>query len=171
MGNPIGGRITISVTKSLAAATAYDAKDVLSESASAGASWTFSAIARENGSGGYITKAHVISETTALAPRLTLFLFNAVPTSALNDHAANTAPIAADLAKYIGRINFPAMESSNLGTGMSDSLATPSTYGNLPLAFQCAAGVDDLYGILVTWDAFTQVATKNMTIRLTVDQF
>jgi len=162
--------VTVSVTKALAAASAYVAEDVLSESASAGTVWTFSTIAKVNGGTGYIVKAQAISETTALTPRLTLFLFNATPTGAVvNDNVANTSLLHANLSQYVGKIDFPAME--DLGTGDSESVASPSTYGNLPLAFQCATAADDLIGILVTRDAFTQVATKDMTIRLTTEQY
>jgi hypothetical protein len=160
---------TVSVTKALAAAGDYAAEDVLSESAIAGTAWTFTAVARANGASGYITKAHVICETTGLTPRLTLFLFKATPTSNLNDNVANTALLHADLANYIGKIDFPAME--DLG-GDSEAVATPSTYGNLPLAFTCASGADDLYGILVTRDAITgESAGDDMTVRLTVEQY
>ena len=168
----VGGVIeTISVTKALAAASAYDAGDVLSENATdgQGTAWTFSAIARADGASGYITKAHIISETTALTPRLVLYLFTATPTSELDDHAANTALLYADVANYVGRIDFPALSEN--GTGASEAVATPSTYGNLPIAFTCAAAADDLFGVLVTLDVFTQVATKDMVIKLTVEQF
>ncbi len=163
--------VTVSVTKALASASAYDAEDVLSESASngVGTAWTFSAIAKVNNGTGYIVKAQAICETTAVTPRLTLFLFNATPTSELDDHAANTALLHADLANYVGKIDFPAME--DLGTGDSESIASPSTYGNLPMAFQCATAADDLYGILVTRDAFTNTAGNDMTIRLTVEHY
>lgn len=171
IGTVSGVLKSVSVTKVLVAATAYDAADVLSESATngVGTAWTFSAIARANGTGGYITKAHVISETTAITPRLVLYLFKAAPTCELDDHAANTALLHADLANYIGRIDFPAM--SEHGTGDAETLATPSTIGSLPLAFECAAGADDLFGVLVTLDAFTQDAADDMTIVLTADQY
>ena len=159
----------VSVTKALIAASAYSAEDVVSESATntVGTSWTFSAITRGNNLGGYIVKAQVISETTNITPRLTLYLFNVVPTSELDDNAANTALLHADLAKYVGKIDFPAME--DLG-GDSSALATPSTYGNLPLAFKCTTNADDLFGILVTRDAFTQTAGDDMTVILTCEQ-
>ncbi len=162
--------VTISVTKVLAAASAYHAEDVLSESATngIGTSWTFTSIARQAGAGGYITKAHAISEATAVTPRLTLFVFTAAPTCELDDHAANTALLHADLANYVGKIDFPAME--DLGTGDSEAVATPSTYGNLPLAFTCAATSRNLIGVLISRDAFTQVAGNDMVIRLTVEQ-
>ena len=160
----------VSVTKALVAASAYAAADVLSESATngVGTAWTFSAIASGNGRSGEVTKAHVISETTALTPRLVLYLFTAAPTCELDDNAANTALLHADQANYVGRIDFPAMSEN--GTGDSEAIATESTFGNLPLAFTCAATADDLFGVLVTMDAFTQVATDDMIIKLTVRQ-
>ena len=164
--------VTVSVTKEIAdaASAAYHAEDVLCENATTGVPWTFAAIAKVNGGTGYIVKAHVISETTAVIPRLTLYLFNATPTSELRDHVLNTAPLHANVltGSYQGKIDFPAME--DLG-GDSESVATPSTYGNLPLAFQCATAADDLIGILVTRDVFTQVAAKDITINLTCEQY
>lgn len=158
---------TVSVTKILVGG-AYSAEDVLSESITDGTKWTFAAIARAVGAGGYITRAHAICETTNLTPRLTLFLFKATPTSMLNDNVANTALLHADIANYIGRIDFPAME--DLG-GDSEAICTPSTNGNLPLAFICAAADDALYGILVTRDNVTLGAGDDLTITLTVEQY
>jgi hypothetical protein len=160
---------TISVTKAVAAAGNYDAEDVLSEHATTGTAWTFDTVVSRNGGKGRITKAHVICETTAQTPRLTLYLFNATPTCNLNDNVANTALLHADLAKYVGKIDFPAME--DLG-GDSEALATPSTTGNLPLDFQCATADDALYGVLVTRDAIAgETATDDYVVRLTVEQY
>ena len=160
----------VTVTKALEAAAAYTANDVLSETdtGSAGTAWTFAAVAGADGGSGYITKAQVISESEGVVPRLTLFLFSETPTSELDDNAANTAPDAADKAFYVGKIDFPAMES--LGTTDSNSICSPGTVGNLPLAFECATDADDLYGILVTRDAFTQTATDDLTVKLTVER-
>lgn len=162
---------TVSVTKALSAATAYDANDVVSETATngVGTAWTFAGCARTNGGSGYITKAHVISETSAITPRLSLFLFTALPTSELDDHAGNTALLHADLANYVGKIDFPAMEKI-ASTADSEAMSVPSTTGNLPMAFTCASTTTSLFGILVTRDAFTQVAGDDMVVRLTVEQ-
>ena len=173
LGVPVPGTLKqVSVTKALdATGGAYSANDVLSEddTASAGTAWTFAAIAREDGAAGYITKAEIISESEGVTPRITLFVFSATPTSELDDNAANTAPDSADLANYIGRIDVAALES--LGTTDSNAVATPSTVGNLPLAFKCASDADDLFVIAVTRDIFTQTAGDDLTIRLTCEQF
>ncbi len=171
MAQEVYGRLkTISVTKAVAAAGNYGAEDVISESASSGTAWNFALIGKGLGFSGYITKAQVIVETTAQAHRLTLYLFNVTPTAEDNDNVANTAVVHADLASFVGKIDFPALES--LGGGDSDTVSTPSTSGNLPLAFTCADGDSDLYGILVTRDAFTnETATDDYTITLTAEQY
>mgnify|MGYP001563283972 CR=1 FL=1 len=159
---------TVSVTKAVAAAGNYTAEDVICENATTGTCWTFTDIARQEGASGLIVKAQAICETTAQVQRLTLYVFKATPTSELRDNVGNTAPLLADLANYVGKIDFTAME--DLG-GMSESIATPSTYGNLPMAFTCAATSRSLYGILVTRDSFTnETATDDYVIRLTVEQ-
>ena len=163
----------VRVTKALEAlGSSYSANDVLSETDTntEGTAWTFDAVAQANGSYGYIVGAIAVSESESVTPRLTLFLFNTIPTGCeLDDNAANTAPDATDLAKYIGRIDFPAMDS--VGTTDSNAVATPSTYGNLPLPFKCVAADDAIYGVLVTRDAFAQTATDDMTIVLLVEQY
>ena len=160
----IGGRtITISVLRTIAAAGDYLAEDVLSDSTSAGTAISFTGIGKNKGAGGYITKASILCSTTGLTPRLTLFLFDNTPTCELDDNGANTAVLAADQAKYIGHIDFPAME--DLGTGMSQTIATPNTTGNLPLGFNCDADDNTLYGVLVTRDAITGEAAS-MTVRV-----
>jgi hypothetical protein len=164
----IGGRtITVLVRKTLDAASNYDAEDVLSEDddSNEGTCWTFTGVGKSKGAGGYITKAVALCSTTGLTPRLTLYLFKNTPTSELDDNAANTAVIAGDRDNYIGRIDFPAME--DLG-GYSEALATPNTAGNLPLAFNCDADDNSLYGVLVTRDAISgEAASMTMTIKLT----
>jgi len=164
---------TIYTTKALDASIgAYAAEDVLSNSdcttAGVATVWTFSNVVDTNGKGGYITKAMVVSESEDITPRLTLFLFNSSSLSCnLIDNSASTAPNHADLAEFIGAIEFPAMIDAG---DDSYTIATPSTYGNLPLAFQCAVDDNDIYGILITRDAFTQTATDDMTVFLTIEE-
>lgn len=158
----------VTVTKELEAAAAYAADDVLSETdtASSGTDWDFD-VAHSNFRGGYIVKAEVYSETESITPRLVLWLFNAAPTCELDDNAASSCPTHADLANYVGCINFPTME--DFGDD-SYAMCTPSTTGNLPLAFTTTAADTKLYGVLITRDAFTQTATDDMTVVLTVEQ-
>ena len=145
----------IPVTKPLSAATAYHATDVLSGSTSTGMPWVF-----DFGFTGELDFAMVVSVTTALIPRLTLHLFSNYPTCQLNDHATSTSPIAADLLYMVGSVDFVTVTS--VGAGMSYAIATPGTYGNLPVKY----GKTKIYGVLHTLDAFTQTAGGKMTIFL-----
>ena len=161
----IGGRtLTVALTRTLdASGGSYTAEDVVSDddTASGGTAITFDGIASKLGGAGYITNASILCSTTGLAWRLTLYLFRVTPTSGeLDDNADNTSVHTTDRPNYIGKIDFPAM--GDLG-GNSETDATPSTVGNLPISFNCASGDDALYGILVTNDAETSQATS-MTI-------
>jgi len=151
---------------------AFGANEVISEdectTTALAAVWTFSAVTRKNAGFGYIVGATIGSESESVTPRLTLFLFNTAPSSSLESGSANTAPDCDDYDKYIGKIDFPAMES--LGTTGSVATVSPSTAGGLPLAFKCET-VDDIYGILVTRDAFTQTDGDDMTIILLIEQY
>jgi len=160
----------ISVTKALEAAAEYAANDVLSETDTntEGTCWTFEYAARVNGGSGCITTAAIISESESVTPQITLYLFNATPTSELDDNAANTAPDSADLAKFVGKIDFPSLES--LGTTDSMATVTPNTPGGIPLEFKCASTSSSLFGIAVTRTVFTQTAGDDLTIVLTVEQ-
>lgn len=165
----IGGRtITVAVTRTLEAADDYAAEEVVSDSdtGGAGTAITFDGIASKLGGAGYITNASILCSTTALAWRLTLYLFRVTPTSGeLDDQAANTSVHTTDRPNYIGKIDFPAM--SDLG-GNSETEATPSTVGNIPIAFNCASGDDALYGVLVTNDAETgESGSMTIVISLT----
>ena len=172
MATEVIGRIKrITTTVNIDGSGSYTAEDVVADepTGTTASAWTFSEVARRNEDGGYIIQASIMSETTALTPRLTLFLFNITPTCELNDMDANTAVIKADREEYLGKIDFPAL--SDLGTGMSEATVSPSTVGGLPLAFKCAQGDDDLYGVLVTHDVFDNVDDKDITITLTVEQY
>ena len=160
----VAGRLLSSKTlKILAATTDYAAEDVMSD----GSAWEFKDVVFNKGGGGYIVKARALLSTTGLIPRLTLYLFDGSPTSAVTDNAANTALLAADINFYIGKIDFPALE--DLG-GYSETIATPSTYGNLPMPFVLSAVSTSIYGILVTRDAITgEAANMTMNLQLMVE--
>ncbi len=156
-------------TTALEAAAQYTAGDVLSNSdtGGAGVAWTFSKMGNTNGRGGYITKAIVISETESITPQLSLYLFNKVPTCELDDNEAAVLPIHADFANFVGVINFISMTSQG---DESFAVATPSTADQIPLGYKCAVADDDLYGVLVTEDTFTQTGGDDMTVILIIEQ-
>ena len=161
--------VSVSVTKALAAAENYAANDVLSESVSAGTVWNFANVAGKAGASGKITRAVLTLETDGLTPAITLYLFHTAPTSELDDNEANTAILHADVANYIGRIDFPALES--LGGGDSQAIATRADGTNIDLPFKCASADTDLYGIMLTRDAITgETATDDLICDLLVER-
>ncbi len=160
----------VSDTQAVAAADNYGVNDVLCSSASTGVAWNFANVVSRNNGNGYITKAQITVETTAQAHRPTLLLYDAIPTSELRDNVTNTGPSDTDRPIYLGKIDFPALES--LGVGNSDTLAAPSSpTSGIPFGFTCASSDRDLYGILVTRDAFTnETATDDYVITLSIEE-
>ena len=144
----------VSISKALVAAGDYAAEDVMSESTTVGTPWVFANIVRNAGGVGVITKAIALCSTTALTPRITVYLFTKSPNvlgAAFQDNAANTAVYSVDRDGYVGRLDFSAMQ--DLG-GNSESMLVPGDIG-MPLEFKCAPGENTLWGIAVTRDAIT----------------
>jgi len=155
----------INSVRRIAAAENYTAEDVLSNSATdgQGTPWEFPNV----GESGVILKGRIFIQTTALTPRITLYLFSRRPTSEMDDNVANVAPSLADISFFVGQIDFPALE--DLG-GVSASQATPSTSGNLPMTYGGCDGT--LYGIAVTREAITgETANDQMGITLEVEPY
>ena len=164
-----GPGVEVVSSKVLAAAGDYAAEDVLSENATdgLGTAFRFSGAARKPGGSGTITKAQAFLTTTALTPRIRLYLFKRPPNSEKDDNAANTAVSTADRIISVGHLDFSAMADLE---GTSEALLTPTADG-MPLEFDCADGEDSLYGIAVTQDAITgEVAGMELMIKLFVRQ-
>jgi hypothetical protein len=161
----------VSVTKALAASAAYQALDVMNDTASApsATAWNFQNVVRGNGGSGEIVKAMVIDQTGTASALTSLLLFSVNPSAAaLADHIPNTAPVHAEQANYLGRIDFPSM--TRLSSGDATAIVIAGT-SPLPLPFTCNASDDDLYGIMVTREVFTQTATQDLIVKLLVRQY
>ena len=131
--------------------------------------WQFP-VARFPGGSGYITGAKLFNETENQAVQYDLLLFIKTPTGELRDNAANDNPLKGDIAKWVGRIEFPSSVAKG-ATVATTTQATPSTPGRLPMPFVCDEGTNILYGVLVTNTAYTQTATDKIRITLQVEQF
>ena len=152
---------TVKVQKTLEAEGTYSANDVMSESdSSAGTDWDF-----EFGGTGRINRIVIVSETTGLTAALTLYLYSSPPTCELDDNAANTGPLVADLGFYLGHITFPALVSQG---GPSYTIASQTIVkSNMPFAFDKAK----LYGVLVdgTGQDFADDTTLDIIITVELD--
>jgi len=164
----VGNKLNVvSTTVAAPAAGDYAAEDVISNSTSAGVVWTFSNVVDRPGTGGYIVYAMILCETTAVAHTPILYLYTSSTTSGeTDDNKANDNPVHADAANYVGSITFPAM--SDYG-GDAQAIVSKSSAG-MPVAFNCAAGDTNLYGILVTTDGEAgETATDDYIIKLTIE--
>jgi len=130
--------------------------------------WQF-AVAKSNGGSGKIISATLVNETENQEVQYDLILFNATPTGELRDNSANDNPLKADRSKYIGTISFP-FSIARGSTVATTADASPSTAGGLPIPFKCATTDTKIYGVLVTRTAYTQTATDDIEITLTVEQ-
>ena len=149
--------IDVVTTKTIIGGAAT-ANDVISNSADAGTDWDF-----YFGGTGYITKGIVTIATHGLTERLRLFLYSVPPTSTQNDNVASTDPLAADIPNLVGWIDFPAMTDTS-AAGISYTMATTSTTGNLPITFDAYT----LYGTLIGLDGGT-LGNVLCTIKLFAD--
>ena len=156
MGPASGRHMRTIVASKTMLGSAKTTGEVISEATSSGTDWDFAF-----GGTGYITKA-IITHNAAITPRVSLLLFSRPPTGELDDEGTNTSPISADVPYYVGRIDFPAMGYN--ASGDASAIATPSTVGNLPIAFDAPT----LYGVLIAIDTTTTVA-EALYITLSAD--
>lgn len=149
----------------IAAAGDYGALDVLSNDAddTEGAVWTFTNAARNAGGTVEIHSVLTTLSADAMAHKLRIHLFNAIPTgSEADDNAAGNIVIA-NRNLYVGLLDLTA-DSLDLGTVNVGQLILAT-----PLKVRCAAGSRNLYGIAQTVDAETgEAAGMTMTIQLMV---
>jgi hypothetical protein len=168
---PVGGtkaRVTATITRP-ADTTAYTAKDAISSSTSAPATLQFSNMARKTGGSGYIVKAMIGTSQTTNTESFRLHLYNAAPT-AINDNAACSAPLNANLSSYIGTLNFPAAKVEGTGADTAYANITPNTPGgDVPLSFVCAADAN-LYGLLESPNGYTPASAQTFSITLAAEQ-
>uniref|UniRef100_A0A6M3Y2E7 Uncharacterized protein n=1 Tax=viral metagenome TaxID=1070528 RepID=A0A6M3Y2E7_9ZZZZ len=144
--------VVVHAEKIVLCSGAYEAEDVVSEATSGATPFIFKNCARYKGGGGYIVHSVILAQTTAIGAWFALYLHAGLPTCALNDDVANTAPKLEDRFIYQGRINYDTC--TGLGTNEMDSAeATPSDSNKLPKAFVCASGSKDLQGVMVIRNA------------------
>lgn len=171
----VGGQgVSVSTEFTRAAnATAYTAKDVVGPAVTA--NLVFTNVGRVVGGTGYIVGARLMTTDTGVSTVKTrLHLYAEAPT-AIADNAAFTL-LYANRLKRIGFIDFPALDTEAAGSDAYNSILvpgqlSPSTKGQLPLWFTCAAADRNLYGVLETLDAIaTPVSGSTWTVVLAADQ-
>ncbi len=159
--------VSVSVSKNLVgSANNHDAGDYINDAVAK--SWVLKNIAREPGGSVYITNFKITTEVEGQSFRTAWQVFSREPITALTDDAAATSPAPSDEQFFQGEIAPPAL----LARGdASYTVATPSTTGNLPMAFTCLPGSRDLHLAGITLDATTFSATERMTITAIAERF
>ena len=144
---------------------AYAAGDVVNDDdcSTTATSWQLTGAASAVGGYGRIWNVKLINETENQAVSYRILFFNDTPTGELTDNSANTNPVKADRSKYLGEIQLPSSIARG-ATVATYTQASPSTVGDLPLDYKCAAGSTTLYFVLVTDTAYTQTATDDIEI-------
>ena len=143
--------------------TTYAAGDVVANSTSSAQVLTFQNIARAAGLGGVIQAAYLVdSAAQTLRPDFELFLFDVAPTMQQDNVA--WAPTDSEMEKCQGVIRFPpGLFNVGNGNGIVD-------VGSLGKSFRCGSTVRDLYGVLVTRNAYVPISAEKFTVRLLVIQ-
>jgi len=144
--------------------TAYSAKDCVSNSTSATTPITFTNAARIAGGTGYITKALLLSNQSTHTSNIRLWLYHASNVTVAVDNAPFTI-MWANATPMEGYIDFPALTTEGTGGDSAYALCTGS-----PLAFNCATGDRNLYGVLETLTAFTPASGQKFFIEITSEQ-
>ncbi len=149
--------------------SAYTAKDIVSDDACTTTAtanyWEFTGMAASNGGAGVIDFASLFNETENQTVRYMLRLFDAAPTGLLADNSANNNPLKGDMTKWVGEIEWKSTIADG-ATVASQTQGGPSTVGNLPIEYKCAAGSTSLFGVLITLTAYTQSTTDDIEITL-----
>lgn len=124
---------------------------------------TFVDAARVDGGRGYITNATIVKdETTVTNSLFRLWVYSVAPTP-IADNSPYTL-LYADRDSYLGYVDF-ACSTEGTGSDSAQALVT-----NVNLAFRCAPGSRNLYGVLEAKQAYLPASGENFWIGLTVDQ-
>ena len=142
-------RQTVRVQKILEAEGTYTANDVMSESDTNGngTPWKFEFVGS-----GKITQAEIITPTIARTSAITLYFYESYPTCELDDNAANTGPLVADLPFFAGKILMPALVAQAGPASTITTLTNSIPYRSKTLYVVVVDGTGEDFGDDTTLD-------------------
>ena len=139
---------------------AYIAKDTVADLATGAHVWKWAGLLGASqlaGSSGKIVRAVLLTDQVTNTEVFRLHLYSAAPT-ALGDNVPCTAPLLADVATYLGPVDFPAA----VGEATSSAAHAVSV-----VEHQIASDANgDIYGILEAVGGFTPAANQKWEITL-----
>ncbi len=150
----------------------YTARDVVANSTTSPVVATFSGcgiprnVGNDAGSGLIRSATLIHSSYVSTGPDFLLFLFTVSPTTQ-NDNA-EFAVTDADLLTCIGTIPFTTWVIGKNTGGAGGSQIDYEKDVNL--VFRCAAGDQDLYGIMIELSTYTPVSGESFKIVLNIEQ-
>ena len=168
-GTEIKGRMieaAASITRP-ANTTAYTARDAIADNTSGATILTFAGAARRIGKGGYIVGVRIASDKAVAVVKYKLHLFQSAPT-VIADNSPMTAPLYADIAKYVGSLTLPTAALENTG-GAAYAQQDTTLEPPLAMAYICDSDETNLYGMLETLTAFTPTSGQFFDIRLMLE--
>ncbi len=141
-------RKTVRTRKILEADGTYSSNDVMSESDTNGdgTAWKF-----EFGHPGKIVEAKVVTPTSRTSA-ITLYLYESIPTCELDDNAANTGPLVADLAFFAGKILLTALVAQGGPSSTVVTLTNPVSHRSKTLYVVVVDGTGEDFGDDTTLD-------------------
>ncbi len=156
-----------SISKQIVASgSVHAAGDVLNDAT--GGQWRIRDAAKKKGGSGYIMKAQAHTEVEAQDFRIALQVFTSPVTSTMVDNAPAVSPNPADEPFFEDEILLDPLQARGDG---SYAVATPSTVGNVPIAFTCEPGSRDLYIKPIAVDATTFTAGEKLTLKFKIERF
>ena len=147
--------------------TAYAAKDVVSDSASAPTVGTVAGVVSTAGGSGLIVKARLLTDQKTCTAQFRVHLYSTAPT-AKNDNDPFTF-LYANADKRIGAVDLPACTTEDATNSTAAYASRPSSDGSsgVPnLLFKCASGSTTIYWILETLSAFTPASGQKFYLEL-----
>lgn len=156
--------------------TAYAAEDAVADSDSAPTYLTFKSLGAvgEHPSGiNRILRGKIMTDQATNVTPFRLHLFREPPTTIPLDNAAMTQPLWAEREKYIGAVDFAAMNAEGTGAtaAYAESISPPLDFvqQQITQASQGGGHADrNVYGLLEALIAFTPASGQLFHIELTV---
>lgn len=144
--------------------TQYTAGDGVSDDATTPTAMTFAKVVTTDSIGGRI-RSVVLHKTDQdlTSADFVLYLFDTAPAAVGFDDNGAIAITDAEWQACLGGIALAASDGKSVVTGDIWSKT------NLDLAFQCASGSRDIYGVLVADGTYTPASGETFTVRLGVE--
>lgn len=168
-GNPmpvIGGLTRVDVEMTRPSNTdAYAAGDVVSNNTSTTTLIDLANLVRANGASAYIVRVSLSTDKKSITPRFRVHFYNASDPTVAADNAAYKN-LYADIAKYLGFVDLPAMTTGTDTTNSTMSVAANSTV-RLPII--AGGSTRSVYALLEALDVFTPASAQKFTLGVMVD--